>query len=946
MTGSATLTADDCSGGGWQVLPQSKSPAEGGREPGRELGPEPSGTRSKLPNFSGNLLGGFRIPHSERRLPWFAFSQLRARYCDPPSQGFSSCWLEAPSLPRAPNERRWDPPPRTPRTGGPKTRRTRRTRRQDDLALSPRGAGRLAETPQGALESDLAGRILGPPAPAAGEAVSRDADGRVTLRAFRLAEPLTVDGILDDPVYDQVPAAEGFVQQEPDEGAAASEGTRVWVLYDTDSLYIAAELEEAHPERLMANEMRRDQRNIDWGDSFSVIIDTFYDRRNGVLFHTNALGALFDAQVTDERNVNADWNTVWWVKSHLLDDRYTVEIRIPFRSLRYVAGGPQLWGINFRRRIKHRNEQVFFTPTPQAYSRDGLTRLSNAATLVGVEAPPGSRRMELKPYAIGSQSHVPLRDIDNEWSGDVGADFKFGVTDGLTADVTWNTDFAQVEDDETQVNLSRFSLFFPEKREFFLEGQGVFDFGGRQTRFRGFGGDSTDAPIPFFSRSIGISGGSAVPIVGGARLHGRAGAYQMGLMNIQAGDVPGLDVESTNFSAVRVKRDIFSRSNIGVIATHRSLNAAGTGSNSLYGVDGVFNPTDHIRINTFYMATSEPGVETGNQAASYLGQFRYDTDLIDVTAERLYLGEDFNPGMGFLRRSDFTKNGASFQFSPRPRGIKAIRQFEFKVDANNYDRPDGEMETREYKFEARAILESSDRIFLDHTVTEERLLEGFDLSGEVGVPAGNYRFARTGVRLRMGSHRRLSGFLRYEFGDFFEGTRQEVSYMGRAEVNQRFSLEPNISLNWIEVPEGEVRAQVSRLRATYTVSPRSFLGALVQYNSAAQLMSANVRFRWEYSPGSDLFVVFSTNRDGDDGLSGLSDRTLVVKFTRLFRFGLRTGSRVPPPLPHVSPRFRVTPRSGEGLVLRRAQDLRPPEDARNGRNLSGSLFVGLRIPIV
>ena len=365
----------------------------------------------------------------------------------------------------------------------------------DDLGLADRGAGRLADSQQD-LSSDIRGRILGPPAPAAGEAVRRDADGRVTLRAFRLAEPITVDGVLDDPVYEQVPAAEGFVQQEPSEGAPASEGTRVWVLYDADSLYISAELEEEHPERLMANEMRRDQRNIDWGDSFSVIIDTFYDRRNGFLFHTNALGALFDAQVTDERNTNSDWNTVWWVKSHLLEDRYTVEIRIPFRSLRYTAGGPQIWGINFRRRIKHRNEQVFFTPTPQSYSRDGLTRLSNAATLVGVEAPPGSRRMELKPYAIGSQSHVPLRDINNEWAGDVGADFKFGVTDGLTADVTWNTDFAQVEDDETQVNLSRFSLFYPEKREFFLEGQGVFDFGGRQTRVRPFGGDSSRRSDP------------------------------------------------------------------------------------------------------------------------------------------------------------------------------------------------------------------------------------------------------------------------------------------------------------------------------------------------------------------------------------------------------------------------------------------------------------------
>ncbi len=773
-------------------------------------------------------------------------------------------------------------------SGGP-ARASEGFREDRRTAQSPHGMGRrapeqdsggVADPRQGSVAPAMASRILGPPAPATDEAVNRSAEG-VTLRAFRLDQPLEVDGLLDDPVYDHIPAAEGFTQQEPNEGQPPSEATRVWVFYDEDSLYVSAELEEAQPDRIMANEMRRDQRNIDWGDSFSVVLDTFYDRRNGFLFHTNVLGALYDAQVTDERNTNSDWNTVWWVEASRLEDRWTVEIRIPFRSLRYEAGGPQLWGINFRRRIKHRNEQVFFTPTPQALGRDGLLRLSNAASLVGVEAPPGSRRMELKPYAIGSQSHVPLNDVNNEWSGDFGADFKFGVTEGLTADVTWNTDFAQVEDDETQVNLSRFSLFFPEKREFFLEGQGVFDFGGRETRF--FGGP-TDVPIPFFSRTIGIADGQAVPIVGGARLHGRAGAWQMGMMNIQSGEVPGLDVETTNYSAFRMKRDIFSRSNIGVIATHRNRTAGGDGSNSLYGVDGVFNPTAHVNINTFYMATDDPGVELGHRAASYMGQFRYDTDLIDVTAERLYLGEDFNPGMGFLRRRDFTKNGASFQFAPRPRSIERIRQFEFKVEANNYDRPDGEMETREIRFDARAVLESSDRLMFDHTLTEERLLDGFGLSDDVDVPAGEYRFSRTGVRIRMGSHRRLSGFLRFEWGDFFGGDRQEVSYRGRAELNESFSLEPDISFNWIEVPAGDLTAQVSRLRATYTISPRSFLGALVQYNSAAQLFSANVRYRWEYSPGSDLFVVFSTNRDETDGLSGLSDRTLVVKLTRLFRF--------------------------------------------------------------
>ena len=689
-----------------------------------------------------------------------------------------------------------------------------------------------------------------------------------------------MDGVLDDPVYAEVPPAEGFLQQEPIEGAPVSEGTRVWVLYDADSLYVAAELDHEPSEPPLASEMRRDHRNIGWNDSFSVILDTFYDRRNGFLFHTNVLGGLFDGQVTDERNTNSDWNTVWWSETSRNERNWTVEMRIPFRSLRYASGGPQLWGINFRRYIKNRNERAFLTPMSQAFSRDALLRLSRAATLVGLEAPAGSRRMEFKPYAIGSQSHDPGEGITNEWSGDLGADFKFGVTDGLTADLTWNTDFAQVEDDDSQINLSRFSLFFPEKREFFLEGQGVFDFGGRQTR--AFGGP-TDIPIPFFSRSIGIAGSSAVPILGGARLHGRAGAYSMGLMNIQTGTVDSLEVESTNFSAVRVKRDVFSRSNVGVIATHRNHGVDGAGANTLYGVDGNFAPTEHLRLNTFYMATREPGVEAGHRAASYLGQVRYDTDLIGASAERLYLGEDFSPGMGFVRRANFTKTGGSFKLAPRPRSIERIRQFEFEAEANDYARPGGETETREIGFEMTTVFESSDRFVVSHQRTEENLLDGFSLSDEVEVPAGEYRFSRTGVRLWLGSHRRLSGLLRYEFGDFFGGSRRELGYWGRVEANRRLSLEPNLGLNWIEAPGGDVETLLARVRAAWTVSPRSYLAALVQYNSAASVLSANFRYRWEYSPGSDLFVVLSTNRD-DDGLGAVTNRALVVKFTRLFRF--------------------------------------------------------------
>ena len=756
-------------------------------------------------------------------------------------------------------------------------------RDRDDL---DRGAGRVADDRPPPPPESLARRILGPPAPGAGESARRSDDGRVTLRAWPLAEPVTVDGVLDDPVYDEVPAAEGFLQQEPLEGAPVSEPTRVWVFYDRDSLYVSADLEQRR-DRIIGGEMRRDHRNIGWQDSFSVILDTFYDRRNGFLFHTNEQGGLFDAQVTDERNTNSDWNTVWYSEGAPTERGWSVEMRIPFRSLRYASGGAQLWGINFRRLIKHRNERAFFTPLSQAYSRDALLRLSEAATLVGLVAPPGSRRMELKPYAIGGQAHRPLDSVTNDLTGDFGADFKFGVTEGLTADLTWNTDFAQVEDDESQVNLSRFSLYFPEKREFFLEGQGVFDFGGRESRV--FGGP-TDIPIPFFSRSIGISGSSAVPILGGARLHGRAGAYSMGLLNIQTQVQDDLGVDATNFSAFRVKRDIFSRSNIGVIATHRSFDEGSGGPNTLYGVDGNFAPTEHLRINTFYMATRDSNTESwgGIENASYLGQVRYDTDLIGVSAERLYLGDLFDPGMGFVRRRDFVKTAGSFKLAPRPSGIEAIRQFEVKVDAANYDRPDGELETREYVVELRTIFESSDRLVFDYSHTEERLLDGFDLVDEVGVPAGEYRFSRGSVRYWLGSHRPVSGYFRYQFGDFFGGDRRELSYWGRTEVHDRLALEPNLGLNWIRVPAGEVQTTLARVRASYTISPRSYFGALVQYNSAAEVWSANLRYRWEYSPGSDLFVVFSTNREADDGLSGevlgLTDRTLVVKFTRLFRF--------------------------------------------------------------
>jgi hypothetical protein len=328
--------------------------------------------------------------------------------------------------------------------------------------------------------------LAGPPPPEPPAVVARDGEGRVTMRAIRIAQPLQLDGRLDENVYQTTPAVSGFVQQEPDEGEPATEATDVWVLFDDENLYISARMWDSQPERIVANEMRRDNRNIGQNDSFSVAIDTFYDRRSGFYFQTNSLGGIREALITDERSSNNfDWNTVWDTRSRMFDRGWTTEMAIPFKSLRYREGADeQIWSINFRRTVRWKNETSFLTPVPASYGPAGGTRFSVAATLVGVEVPARSRNLEVKPYAISElvTNRTVVPPVANDLGGDVGFDAKYGLTRSLIVDFTYNTDFAQVEEDEQQVNPTRFTQFFPERRDFFLEGQGIFEFANVRTR--------------------------------------------------------------------------------------------------------------------------------------------------------------------------------------------------------------------------------------------------------------------------------------------------------------------------------------------------------------------------------------------------------------------------------------------------------------------------------
>ena len=375
--------------------------------------------------------------------------------------------------------------------------------------------------------------IAGPPEPVPPAVASRDEAGHVTIRAIRLAEPIVLDGRLDERVYRDTEAIGDFVQQEPFEGTASTDKTEVWVTYDEDAIYVGARLWESDSSQRVTSDMRRDAANLYNNDHFGVMLDTFYDRRNGYIFFANAQGGMSDSQVVNE-NASADWNTIWDTRSADFDGGWTIEIRIPFRSIRFKEDA-RVWGINFRRHVRSKTETSYLARIPASFARNGLTRTSSAATLVGIESPSKLRNIDVKGYALGSTAtnRVVAPAITNDGDSEFGADMKWGVTQSFVADFTYNTDFAQVEDDEQQVNLTRYSLLFPEKREFFMEGAQFFSFG-----IQGGINNNADLPAMFFSRSIGLANGSVVPIMYGGRLLGRSGPYRVGVLQMRTDDVP------------------------------------------------------------------------------------------------------------------------------------------------------------------------------------------------------------------------------------------------------------------------------------------------------------------------------------------------------------------------------------------------------------------------
>ena len=744
------------------------------------------------------------------------------------------------------------------------------------LSLGSTARG-VAAPPDSAPRSDpklLGVTIDGPPPPVPPAMVSRDDRGRVTLRAARLDEPLVIDGRLDDAVYREVPPIGGFIQEEPDIDQPATEKTDVWIFFDDKNVYVSARCWDSHPERIVATEMRRDDHGVLNNDSITVTLDTFYDRRTGFFFQTNALGARRDQQINSATSLNTDWNPVWDAKAARDANGWTAEMVIPFKSLRFKTSGPQVWGVNFRRNIVSKNEWTFLTPMPRSYGHGGVEYMNVAATLMGIDVPP-QRNLEIKPYAISSvtTNNAAQPVISNDPDGNVGFDAKYGVTRGLIADFTYNTDFAQVEADSQQVNLTRFSLFFPEKRDFFLEGQGIFSFGP----------GTSLAPVLFFSRQIGLNAGTAVPIAGGGRVTGRAGPYTVGIVDIQTKDSASASAVATNFSTVRVKRDILRRSAIGMIATSRSQRAVGDGSNQAVGADVSLNFFENVSINNYYAKTRTPGFSGDD--SSYLADVSYSADRYGLSFNHVSVGPQFNPELGFLYRTAFRRSYAEARFSPRV-AHGPVRKLFWQTNIEYITDPHGRLETRTAEASFRTQLNSGDDWTTEYSRYSDLLSRDFAIARGVVIPPGRYTYQNLRSTYTFGVQRKLSGVAEINRGSLYGGTRTTASFSsGRVDLISCLSIEPGVSLNWVNLPYGEFTASVVNTRATYMLSPVANASTFIQYNSSSHLLATSVRFRWEYVPGSELFVVYSDNRDTlPPGYPALQNRTFAVKITRLVRF--------------------------------------------------------------
>jgi hypothetical protein len=701
---------------------------------------------------------------------------------------------------------------------------------------------------------------------------------RPVMQAFALEGVPVLDGtVLGDAAWDGLVPAAGFWQVQPNEGQAATQKTEVFIGYSESALYIGMVAYDDNPDDIIVTDGRRD-RSLDETDSFRVIIDGMLDQQNGLIFGTNPVGMEYDAQVIKEAasgafgssGFNLNWDASWSVKARISDIGWSAEMRIPFKALRYGKGGEQVWGINFQRNIRRNNEVAYWAPLSR---QRNLNRVSEAGTIRGV-SPPSTRNLKFTPYALVDAQRGGELD-GTETDTEFGFDAKYSITPSLTLDLTYNTDFAQVEADEQQVNLDRFNLFFPEKRPFFLENAGQFTVG-----------NSGEAQL-FFSRRIGISEeGDVIPINAGVRVSGKVGkSTNVGFLYMSSDAVEDIAPENS-FTVARVNQELGKRSSIGAIFVERN----GDGSylvedpydkNRTYGIDGRLAIGEYILINGWASKTDTPGLDDDDHAYSLKGN--YDSPGWSHSIEYTEVAENFSPEVGFLSRSDYRKFGISSLMRIRPEDLWGLMEIRPHYSYRSFWDFDGFEETGFLHLDVHWEWENGYEFHTGYNIFKDGIKEPFEIIDDVWVQPGTYDESEVSLYFTTNQSAPLSFGMHATIGGKFGGDRVNLSPSLNYRIGDKFSSSLLVNYNDFDLPlpGGDFSVTLTRLRLSYSFTPKILLQALMQYNDDEEVLSTNLRFSWLRTANTGLYLVY--NEFDERGVDALpKGREVILKYSFMF----------------------------------------------------------------
>jgi hypothetical protein len=713
---------------------------------------------------------------------------------------------------------------------------------------------------------------------------------RPSIGAVPVDTPPIIDGdVLGDPVWERIAPAGGFWQTTPDTGQPASERTELRIAYTRTTLYVGIVCFDRTPQAIVASGARRDGALED-SDSVRLILDTFRDRQNGFVFGTNPNGLEYDAQVVNEGEggsivlggqaggsgggFNINWDGSWNVRASVGEAGWSAEFAIPFRTLRYPSLEEQTWGLNVQRTIRRRNESAYWAPLPRQFT---LLRLSQAGALENLRIPP-QRNLKATPYVLGRSLHEGLTSGRTRSTGDVGGDLKWSITPSLTLDATVNTDFAQVEVDEQQINLNRFNLFYPEKRPFFLENAGLFAVG-------------SPAEVElFFSRRIGIGPDlEAIPLIGGVRVSGQVHGLSVGVLSMQADEHRRTPMN--NFSVARLRKDLPNRSSLGAIVVNRQAGgdlARGDDHNRAFALDGRLGLGRYAQVSSFVARTATPGLQGDDGAFSVSAE--RDSPRWLLTSTFTTVGRHFRPEVGFLSRPGGFRKGEALIFHRyRPADLAGLLEIRPHASYNGYWNPDGSQQSGFAHIDTHWEWRNGYEVHTGMNLTREGVAAPFEIFPGVLVPPGRYDHREAQLVVTTDEGARVRGRLRVVVGGFFGGDRVAVTPGVRVRLGDTLNADFSVARNDIDLPWGRFHTTLGRARLSYSFTPRLFAQALVQYNDRAHLWSSNLRVGWLQQSNTGLFIVYNDSHPLDGyflrhplGRATGADRSLVIKFSRMF----------------------------------------------------------------